>query len=294
MVYLGHLPQQMTATVSYKNHKHYKRDKSEWVVTYNSHPPIISQELWDRARERQKSVSHGKSTKTGHTHPLSGFLYCADYGGKLRLSTVGPKDGKERLAFNCGNHNRFGKAVCFSHFIMANTLEKIILDDIREMAQRIVIDEDAIRKEFIKQNAELADKAVKNAKKELTVKQRRVEELSRLMQVAYEDRVKGIMPEDICVRFIGQYDKEQKTLIDEIAELEKKISETETEQQSMDDFIQNIKKFFDAPELTREMCYTLLDRVVVGGLPKVTGKERTIDIVYKVDISSVLRYKFKK
>ena len=39
------------------------------------------------------------------------------------------------------------------------------------------------------------------------------------------------------------------------------------------------------------MCYELLDRVVVGGHPKHTGKERVIDIVYKVDIASVLRYK---
>lgn len=47
-------------------------------------------------------------------------------------------------------------------------------------------------------------------------------------------------------------------------------------------------------ELTREMCYELLDRVVVGGHPKHTGKERVIDIVYKVDIASVLRYKLNK
>ena len=40
--------------------------------------------------------------------------------------------------------------------------------------------------------------------------------------------------------------------------------------------------------------HELLDRVVVGGLPKITGKEREIDIVYKVDIAFVLRHKFKK
>ena len=40
------------------------------------------------------------------------------------------------------------------------------------------------------------------------------------------------------------------------------------------------------------MCYELIDRIIVGGHPKHTGKERVIDIVYKVDIASVLRYKF--
>ena len=73
--------------------------------------------------------------------------------------------------------------------------------------------------------------------------------------------------------------------------LKTRLTETTNTIQSADEFIQNIKKYLEAPELTREMCYELLDRVVVGGHPKHTGKERVIDIVYKVDIASVLRYK---
>ena len=134
----------------------------------------------------------------------------------------------------------------------------------------------------------------KAAKKELQAKRKRTEELSRLMQVAYEDRLKGKMPEDICLNFIQKYSEEQKRVETEIAELETKLTETENTKQSADEFIRNIKKYLEAPELTREMCYELLDRVVVGGLPKITGKERVIDIVYKVDIASVLRCKLKK
>ncbi|HIR22314.1 MAG TPA: DUF4368 domain-containing protein, partial [Candidatus Scatosoma pullicola] len=190
-----------------------------------------------------------------------------------------------------GDHMRFGKTICFSHHIAAKTLEKIILDDIREMAQRIVLDEKAIREEFIRHNAEVQEKSIKAAKKELQGKRNRVEELSRLMQLAYEDRLKGKMPEDICLNFIQRYSEEQKRLEIEIAELEAKLTETANTIQSADEFIRNIKKYLEAPELTREMCYELIDRVVVGGLPKVTGKEREIDIVYKVDIASVLRHK---
>ena len=64
--------------------------------------------------------------------------------------------------------------------------------------------------------------------------------------------------------------------------------------QSADEFIRNIKKYLEAPELTREMCYELLDRVVAGGHPKHTGKERVIDIVYKVDIASVFAIRFSR
>ena len=292
IMYIGHLPMLQETTVSYKNHKRQAKDRSDWVITYNNHEPIISQELWDRVQERQKHMAQGRKTKTGFIHPLSGFLVCADCGSKLKMSghLNGPKTAYQ-YHFDCGLHIRYGKSLCFSHFIPAKVLEEIVLNDIREMAQRIILDEKAIRENFIRHNAELADKEIKSAKKELQGKRNRIEELSRLMQLAYEDRLKGKMPEDICISFIQKYSDEQKILEAEITELETKLAETENTMQSADEFIRNIKKYLEAPELTREMCYELIDRVVVGGLPKVTGREREIDIVYKVDIASVLRYK---
>ena len=295
IMYIGHLPMLQGTTVSYKNHKRQAKDKSDWVITYNNHEPIIPQELWDRVQERQKHMAQGRKTKTGFIHPLSGFLVCADCGAKLKLcGHLNHIKTEYRYYFNCGNHLRYGKTLCFSHYIPAKDIETIVLNDIRTMARRIVIDEKVIREEFIRHNAEMQENSIKAAKKELQAKRKRTEELSRLMQVAYEDRLKGKMPEDICISFIQKYSEEQKRLETEIAELESKLAETENTKQSADEFIRNIKKYLDALELTREMCYELLDCVVVGGLPKITGKEREIDIVYKVDIASVLRCKLKK
>ena len=295
IIYIGHMAQLRWTSLSYKNHKRFRRDESEWAIVYNTHESIISQELWNRCQERKKSVAKGRRTKVGYTHPLSGFLFCADCGNKMKLSTIISRStGKRLYRFDCGHHVRYGKAYCFSHFIAARIVEEIVLDDIREMAKSIVLDEKAIREDFIRHNAELADKAIKSAKKELQAKRKRIEELSRLMQVAYEDRVKGKMPEDICIGFIQKYSEEQKRLGTEIVDTEKKLTETEDTIQSADEFIRNIKKYLEAPELTREMCYELIDRIIVGGSPIVTGKERTIEIVYKVDIASVLRHKLKQ
>lgn len=294
IIYIGHMPQLRWTSLSYKNHKRFRKDESEWTVIYNNHEPIISQELWDKVQERKKSVAQGRKTKVGYTHPLSGFLFCADCGNKMKLCTSVSRKGTRLYHFDCGYHLRYGKAYCFSHYITASALEEIVLGDIREMAQRIVLDEKAIREDFIRHNAELADKAIKTAKKDLQAKRRRIEELSRLMQVAYEDRVKGKMPEDICIGFIQKYSEEQKRLENEIEELGVRLFETKNTIQGADDFIRNIKKYLEAPELTREMCYELIDRIIIGGSPKTTGKEREIDIVYKVDIASVLRHKLNK
>ena len=161
----------------------------------NTHEPIISQELWDKVRARRASLSQGRKTKTGFVHPLSGFLFCADCGGKMKMNSTMNKDRTKYLySFNCGEHLRFGKAICFSHSISAKVLEEIVLDDIRTMTQRIVLDEKAFREEFIRQNAELADQAVKTRKKELQIKQRRIEELTRMIQSVYEDKVREKCP----------------------------------------------------------------------------------------------------
>ena len=291
--YLGHMVQQRWTSVSYKNHARYLRDESEWVIVRNTHEAIISQELWDKVREVEQSVAQGRKTKRGYTHPLSGFLYCADCGGKMKLNYI-KRNGGLVYNFNCGNHIRLGKAYCFSHHIAAKDLEEIILGDIRSMAQRVTLDEQEIREAFIKYHAELEERAIKSSQRELKAKQKRHGELSHLMQAAYEDKVRGKIPEDICVSFIEKYSAEQKSLAAEIEELERKLGETETVRQNADDFIRDIKKYLDAPTLTHEMCFELIDRIVIGGLPKATGKERTIEIVYKVDIASVLRDRFKK
>ena len=128
----------------------------------------------------------------------------------------------------------------------------------------------------------------------MQVKRKRIDELNRLIQLAYEDRARGKMPEEVCFGFIEKYLAEQKSLTVEAEDIEVAMKETESTMRSADDFIRDIKKYLDAPTLTREMCYELLDRIVVGALPKNKGEERIIDIVYKVDFSSVIRYKFEK
>ncbi len=284
--YLGNMAQQRYSSISYKNHKRYICDKSEWIVVENTHEAIITRELWDKVREVEKSVSQGKRTKHGYTHPLSGFLYCADCGGKMKLNYIKRK-GELEYNFNCGNHVRLGKAYCFSHYISAKILEDIVITDIRDKARMVSFDEDVVRKQYLERSAELTENAGNSAKRELQTKKARAAELKKLIEMAYEDRMKGKLPEDICLEFIEKYSSEEKSLNTEIAKLEQQISEAKQTEIDVDEFLTKIKRYVEAPELNREMCYELIDRIVVGGHPKVTGTDRVIDIVYKVDINSI-------
>jgi len=82
-MYLGHLIRLRYTTISYKNRR---RTNREPIVFPNAFEPIVTQELWDKCREIEESVaSHGKHTSRGTMHVLSGLMFCADCGGKMKL-----------------------------------------------------------------------------------------------------------------------------------------------------------------------------------------------------------------
>ena len=121
--YLGHLVQLRTRTVSYKNHKVIKNDEEDMIVVKNTHEPIVSQELWDRVREMEQSVSQGKRNSDGYVANLSGLIYCQDCGNKVRLcwnntrhQRGGPREFY-RHNFNCTSYLKYGKRYCPSHYI---------------------------------------------------------------------------------------------------------------------------------------------------------------------------------
>ena len=122
-IYLGKLAMMRVTSVSYKNHKKVRKDPSEWVITENTHEPIISQELWDKVREVEKAVSHGKRDGSGVTRPLSGLLFCPDCGYKMK--GAGKKEHSKKQ------------------------IEAVIIADIRSMAELVIKDEKSARDAFL-------------------------------------------------------------------------------------------------------------------------------------------------
>lgn len=285
-IYVGDLVQQRVTTVSYKNHKRIFRDESEFLVTPNTHEAIIERDVWDRVQALKQSVSRGRYQKhSGITHPLSGLMFCADCGCKMQMRKAVYKE-KNYFSFDCGDHCRIGKAYCFSHHIAGNILEEIILTDIQSKVNSVITDEATIRRKFLEKNAKLTQEKVKTAQIELKRKSKRLAELDGLIESAYEDKVKGKMPEDICIKLLNRYTDEQKTLTEEIKTLKESLAESNQANADVDEFIRKIKRYINPTELTREMCIELIDRVIIGAAPKNKDEPRNIQIVYKVDIDT--------
>ena len=285
--YIGNLAQHRTTTISYKNHKWQRRPKEDWIVIENAHEPIISKELWGRVKEVEASVSTGKPTKRGFMHPLSGLMFCADCGQKMRLGWNMPKD-IPYFNFNCGTRSRCGSSACFSHFITVPVLEKIIIQDVAEKAEKILGHETEFKRKYLERQASLADKNQTEVRKELKKAEKRTKELDKLVETAFEEKVSGKIPENVCVRLIEKYTAEQTELKEKISTLTQGLEEVEQVKTDVDEFIRRLKKYCKEPKLTREMCLSLFEKIIIGGKETVTGKPQEIYIFYKIDVNSVL------
>ena len=280
-IYLGKLAMMRVTSVSYKNHKKVRKDPSEWIVTENTHEPIISQELWDKVREVEIAVSHGKRSNAGSLKPLSGMIFCPDCGYKLKAGTRARqlKSGEtvRDYYYNCSSYALHKH--CSTHYVTQKQLETVIIADIRSMAKLVFENEEAAKTAFLNKRQQQATRQSKADTKKLNISKSRFSELESLMQSVYEDKVMGKIPEHICVNLLKKYEKEQTELQAVIKELEDKISEEKQDKADVEEFIQRLKKYFDIQELTREISLELIEYVTVSEYS--ADKPREINIYYK-------------
>ena len=287
--YLGHLVQMRTTNVSYKNKKQIKRDPEDMVWVYNTHEAIVSQELWDKCREMEASVSQGKKNKTGYVNPLSGLVYCADCGNKMyiKYNNTRHKRGGERIYyrqnFTCGTYSKFGDRVCTSHYIKIDVLKELVLADIRFRMSLVLEDEKRAREEFLRRNEQQNTAEINADKRKLVQSTRRLAELDKLIGSVYEDKVLGKIPEEVCINLLKKYQAEKNTLTETVTTLERKAQDIRDDAANADEFIRRLKAYMEVPELTREMCMELIEFITVDECPgKYSKAPREIHIYYKL------------
>ena len=287
--YLGHLVQMRTTNVSYKNKKQIKRDPEDMVWVCNTHEAIVTQELWDKCREMEASVSQGKKNKTRYVNPLSGLVYCADCGNKMYIGWNNTRHKRtdprtyHRENFTCGAYSKFGERACTSHYIQIKILNQLVLADVRSKMSLVLADEKRAREEFLSRS-EQQNAAEANAdRKKLTQSTRRLAELDKLIGSVYEDKVLGKIPEEVCIGLLEKYQGEKTALAETVAALERKAQTIRDDAANADEFIRRLKAYMEIPELTRQMCLELIEFITVDKCPgKYSKAPREIHIYYKL------------
>lgn len=287
--YLGHTLQHKTTRVSYKNHKVVAIPESEWIVNENAHEPIISKEIWDKVQATYHGT-RGRSDKSNVVHPLSGLVVCPNCGKKLKFKSA--KDIHN--CFVCRTYVDLGKKYCSSHHITEQLLEQLVLDDIHSLLDEVEIDEAKVKERFLRERSKHTEQSRYSDEKQLKANKNRLAELDKLIQIAFEERVLGKMPESVCISLCEKYQAEKESVQRTIGEIEKRLAESNKDDEDAEEYIRRLKCYGKGDSLTREMCLQLIDYIAVG--EKVADNvEREIDIHYKFrQGESLAEYQLKR
>ncbi len=167
--YKGYYTGGISTIIDYRTKKRNFYHQDEWKIykDYEKIPPIISEELWQKANE--KLLSRSKNAKMYRKHQtkylLSGKIFCKKHQCAFVRKIKHYKNKKDEIYWYCGNYHQTGKKDCFPaclkeqelYDILWITLKKCIVNK-EEICEELI----SFYQEFSKQN--------ESAKKEEKIK----------------------------------------------------------------------------------------------------------------------------
>ncbi len=275
--YCGDTVNFRSTTKSFKNKTKIERPQEEWKIFPNTHPAIIDREVFELVQELRQH--RRRPTKSGIVSWFSGLLYCADCGEKLYYSVTNNYK-REQAYFFCSSFRK-NSDECSAHYIR----EKVVMENVLESMRRILLNVQAFEKKFARKQMECysEDKKRELAEKrrELNKAKKRIAEIDGLIQKLYEDNAIGKISDERYATLSMSYEEEQRALKSALPDIENYL-ETETDKtESLQRFIEKVKRITEIKELTAELVHEFIDKIVVHAPRYLDGKRvQLIDIYY--------------
>jgi len=264
-----------STTVSYKIHKVIHKPEDEHQIIPNKQEAIISEELWLRVHELRQNKR--RPTAIGKLSMFSGLVHCADCGAKLYFCTSRSFSDKQEH-YICSNY-KSGRGPCSAHFIRNVVLEQIVLESISGFVD-FVRSYESIFIYMIEQNRRKAKASdIRRMQRTADNNRKRIKEIDRFIERIYEDNVNSKLSDERFMTMSGNYEAEQKRLLEETEALEAELSKEAKNSTDLRLLLKTIREQTDIKALTPELVNTLIRRIDIHAPIKVNGKRHV-----KVDI----------
>lgn len=260
-VYLGKLVYGKQRNKSMKSKEKVRNPKEDWIVVENCHDPIITQELWDTVH-KILNAKH-RPAKAGEVQMFAGLLYCSDCGHCLTYSQKQRKDGSYHGAYSCWMYKTHGKEYCASHYITFDTIYELVLIDIQRNLFQYRKNTDKFKSILSRKYQSDSQKQAEQITLEYEQKQKRCEELDKIISRLYEDNVLGRIGDERYESMSQSYELEQVEIKKALPILKSKIDELKRQSDCADNFINVIKKYTIIDKLDAAILNELIDKIVV-------------------------------
>ena len=158
---------------------------------------------------------------------------------------------------------------------------QIVLTDIRCKAMWAQNSRETLRTQLLAREQNASVERTRTLQAELNAIGKRLPELDKLIQSAYEDKVLGRIPESVCVNLLNQYEAERREKQERYKELTGQLAASRETESSVDAWLDMMQDYAQLEELDRPTLVRLIQKIEISERYTVDDhEERDIHIYY--------------
>ena len=269
IVYIGHLAQGKCTASLIRGIPVHRVPESEWDIVYNTHEPIISQELFDRVQEVNEARAKAYKAAYGtcshlptRRNPYREKLVCADCGTQLKLYRNISRDRKKvYFVYICPTYEEHRELRCTKKSIRCDDLDAAVLQALRVQIELFCNAQAVLMKLAEKRTSGCTDETQK--KSEICSIQQEIKRKQGYSLALYEDYKSGLLTKEECVMAREQYQKEIEALKEQMELLECPQDSASKAIERSKEWEKRFEEYRHAEQVSPELISAFVDRIQV-------------------------------
>jgi DNA invertase Pin-like site-specific DNA recombinase len=280
-VYIGNMVQGKREVVSFKTKKRRQVDPDGWIVVENTHEPIISRELWDRAHKRLSGKRHTRTTKRNTVGLFAGILRCADCGSPLAYMRKKLK-GSEKGVYRCSRYNNNGGKACTPHYIDESDICAYVINDIRLYAYMATEEREMLAKRLMASSKQANSGETNTIRSKIREAESRLTVIAATLKSLYEDKSAGKLPEAVFFELMDGFVREQAEIEERLPCLRHRFEELRETTGEIENWLSLIGSYMELEALNRDVVSGLIESIAVSERVKQDGRQtQELEIQYR-------------
>lgn len=269
-VYIGSVVQNKYRNISYKDKKHIRQPKEQWIRVEDMHEAIIDQDTFRKVQERQKLCTK-QVNGGGEISIFAGVLICADCKHAM-VKTYERRGSRRFKGYCCKTYKTQGKDCCRSHAVNYEGLCRAVLRSLKEEAERILTPKDITYLERVRAECE------KGSKKDYEARLQGMERELRRREVykrkTYQNYMDELISKEEYLSYVREFERDIADLKENYRNMKEQDSERKCADMKEDDWLKRFENYIGVEELTREIVVELIEKIEVN-------EDGSVNIYYK-------------
>lgn len=266
-VYIGHMAQGRSKESLSEGMPKTAIDKEDWIIVYNTHEPIVSQDIFDKVQalseQRCKEHLSRRGKYPSMENVFKGLVVCGDCGTKMRRYKNVFRTGTLRYTFICRVYaENLSSQGCTKKCVGEPELKEAVFHALRIEIEAALKLEDLLKRTqkksgFRKKQEALAER--------IRVLKQDIGRNTAYRSALFESFSDHTLTEQEYLSLKQEYDRKADSYLKELEELKKEeqtLSETLSPQNQ---WIKALKKWQTEETVTREMAVELIHHIKVTG-----------------------------